>query len=299
MFNCPLIIVDGNKPVEGLLPQNNINRQTTNANTTPTHINTNPHSQHHPQDTHITNLTHEKDPSLHPDHVQHEHEHDTDLDEENEDPHDYDQFVPPPRPPSHSGGNRPSIVGLDKISPVDLQEILHHLANLGGGDSQEHGPPHRGQGPPPPPPSQQHDPSFVPGTYTSVPTLQHVAELEREAGGRYVGRAEDGSYIVAVPQRPPHRVPPNVHDPASNVYPHVGRGPGPRPRPGGPPQRQRPILHSHSPNAPSGFPGWWIFMIIDHHNTMIIPLSACTCLLHVTFMYITYIPEKEFLKLSG
>lgn len=288
MFNCPLIIVDGIKPVEGLLPQNNINRQTTNANTTPTHINTNPHSHHHPHDIHITNLTHEKDPSLRPDHALHEH--DIDLDEENEDPQDYDQFVPPPRPgpPSHAGGNRPSIVGLDKISPVDLQEILHHLANLGGGDSQEQGPPPRGQGPPPPP---QHDPSFVPGTYTSVPTLQHVAELEREAGGRYVGRAEDGSYIVAVPQPPPHRPPTNVHDPATSIYPHVGRGPGPRPRPGGPPQRQRPILHAHSPNAPSGFPGWWIFMIIDHHHIMIIPLSV-----HVSFMYnlCTYIPVKEF-----
>ncbi|ODN02728.1 putative epidermal cell surface receptor, partial [Orchesella cincta] len=232
---------DGIKTLDGL-PNQNLNRHTTPSTT-------HTHSDSH--DNSVTNLTLAKLPlepfihdNTHDHHHQngdHHHNNHDDTDEDNEeineheqehDRHpDYDQYVPP------SSGNRPSIVGLDKLNPADLQEILHHLVNLGG-ESQE-----RPQGP-----SRQ--PTFVPGAYTTVQTEQEVAALEREAGGRFIGRAEDGSYIVAVPQPQHQNSPPNSVPP----YPHVGRGPGPRPRPGGgPPLRQ---ILSH-PNAPSaqGFPG--------------------------------------------
>lgn len=262
-----MIVVDGLETVEGLLNQSNLHRQTapsTSISQTHAHDKTkdshsHPHHHHHQHihDTHtkLTNLTH-KGPSIPTEPDLHDPDDDTVIDDDDNDqvdPNDYDQYLPhppPPRPPSSPGGNRhPSIIGLDKLNPADLQEILHHLAHLGGDTSQEqhHQVPH---GPPP----RQQQPSFVPGAYTTVQTAQQVAELEN-AGGRFIGRAEDGSFIVAVPQPQPHI----LHNPNSNAYPHVGRGPGAQ-RPAGPPPSHQHPQYSLPPNAPPsahvGFPGW-------------------------------------------
>jgi hypothetical protein len=75
---------------------------------------------------------------------------------------------------------------VDKINPHQLQELLHHLTTLGQGTPDQI---HGGADLPPNPP----------GTYVQVQTPQQVRELERELGAKFVERAEDGSYIVMIP----------------------------------------------------------------------------------------------------
>jgi hypothetical protein len=98
---------------------------------------------------------------------------------------DEDQYVPP------SMGNRPTLVGLDKVPPHHLQELLHHLSNIG--QQIDRGQPSSQQGGGRPQDNQQSV------TYLQVQTPEQVKELERETGAKFVEQAEDGSYILVVP----------------------------------------------------------------------------------------------------
>ncbi|OXA60400.1 putative epidermal cell surface receptor [Folsomia candida] len=151
---------------------------------------------------------------------------------------------PPPNLPSQhdphqrpsTAGNQPTLVHLDKINPHQIQELLHHLATLGEDGGLPSDQIHGGgvdREPQPPPPSSNT------GTFVQVQTAHQVRELEKELGAKFVERAEDGSYIVLIPNS-------ELGDDDDQNYPdQVGQFP---------PHGQGPPPHfSHAP--PSRFPG--------------------------------------------
>lgn len=148
-------------------------------------------------------------------------------------PNTHDRFRPerPPQPKPAGGGTQPTpptLVHVDKISPHQLQELLHHLTTLGEGGGR------------PPPTDQIHGGGDIPppngGTYVQVQSPQQVRELERELGAKFVDRAEDGSYIVMIPND-------------DQIYPDQVGSPGQ----GGPP-------FSHSA-PPGSFPGQGSYLL--------------------------------------
>jgi len=146
-----------------------------------------------------------------------------------------DQFIPP------SVGNLPSIVPLNKITPETIEHLLHHLT--GSEEAQE-------------------GVIAPPGAYIHVQTPQQVQQLEREVGAKFVGEAEDGSFVLLIP-------------PTAQLRP-IGAGlPHGRPRPNNGHRQQHPSLQPnavlqqpvpgshHSPPYPPRFPPSGTVVVID------------------------------------
>lgn len=110
-------------------------------------------------------------------------------------PPDDDQFVPP------STGNEPSFVGLNKVNREQLEDLLHQLSAIAGGV-----PPGGAQ-------SGEIRPDVPQGTYVAVKDPQEVQELEK-SGAKVIEQAEDGSFIVFIPNQSPQH-----HGPIA-LYPH-------------------------------------------------------------------------------
>jgi len=155
-----------------------------------------------------------------------------------------DQYVPP------STGNRPTLIGLDKVPPHHLQELLNHLKDLGQQIHTQHGDQQSGGagggGSSSSSPVQREEDKW---TYLQVQTPEQVRELEKELGAKFLEQAEDGSFILIIPNTQLTQLGGGEgegHHYEDQRFPPTGPGHhhGPGPQHQGPPQHH------------SRFPGW-------------------------------------------